>query len=76
MDRDEKAKQNVSVSAAVAPLSDERNIHFHPREHLSSPDCWCRPYEDSPGLWVHRLDPDVEGYVPDLKGAIEGDDGP
>jgi len=45
------------------------------REHLSSPDCWCRPYEDSPGLWVHRLDPDVEGYVPDIKGAIEGDDG-
>jgi hypothetical protein len=46
------------------------------REHVASPDCWCHPYEDSPGLWVHRLDPDVEGYVPDLKGAIEGDDGP
>jgi len=24
---------------------------------------------------VHRLDPDVEGYVPDIKGIIEGDDG-
>ena len=47
-----------------------------PREHVSRPDCWCHPIEESPGVWVHRLDPDVEGYVPDTKGAIEGDDGP
>jgi hypothetical protein len=44
------------------------------REHVASPDCWCRPVEEYPGLWVHRLDPDIEGYVPDLKGVIEGDD--
>ena len=45
------------------------------REHVSSPDCWCHPIEVEPGLWVHRPDPDIEGYVPDLKGAIEGNDG-
>jgi hypothetical protein len=51
-------------------------IRLHHRTHLSSPDCWCNPIEESPGVWVHRLDPDVESYVPDLQGVIEGDDGP
>lgn len=29
------------------------------QEHLSSPDCWCGPYQDAdePALWVHREKP-------------------
>lgn len=26
--------------------------------HLASPDCWCEPVEESPGVWVHQ-DPTV-----------------
>ncbi len=48
------------------------------KDHVPGPDCWCHPTEIEPGLWLHHLtadlDPHVEGYVPDLKGAIEGDD--
>jgi hypothetical protein len=22
--------------------------------HISAADCWCRPVEDEPGVWVHR----------------------
>ena len=28
-----------------------------PFEHLSSPECWCRPVEEEPGLWVHNPAP-------------------
>jgi len=24
------------------------------REHVSSADCWCKPEEDEPGVWIHR----------------------
>lgn len=24
-----------------------------PREHDYTEECWCRPYEYSPGVWVH-----------------------
>jgi hypothetical protein len=58
-----------AVALGLAPLQ-------HARPHDATPDCWCQPIEESPGVWVHRLDPDVEGYVPDLQGVIEGDDGP
>jgi hypothetical protein len=67
--------QESSVSAADDGKAGGEDIRQHPREHLSTPDCWCHPIEESPGVWVHRLDPDVEGYVPDIKGVIEGDDG-
>jgi len=47
------------------------------RAHIDSVDCWCGPVEDWPGVLMHRhgqaLYPD-DGYVPDLKGVIEGDD--
>jgi hypothetical protein len=33
------------------------------RPHLISPQCWCRPVEVEPRLWVHH---DVEGR-PDVQ---------
>lgn len=23
-------------------------------DHIAGPGCWCGPYEDEPGVWVHR----------------------
>lgn len=34
------------------------NLHVEPvndlREHDTTPDCWCKPDEVEPGLWVHH----------------------
>jgi len=76
MGRGQTEVQDPSVSAADDGTSGGEGIRLHPRKHLSTPECWCHPTEESPGVWVHRLDPDVEGYAPDLQGVIEGDDGP
>jgi hypothetical protein len=41
------------------PLNDD-DIHTMPvndlREHVSRPDCWCKPTQDDeePRLWVHH----------------------
>lgn len=26
------------------------------RKHLSAPQCWCKPTEIEPGVWVHNHD--------------------
>jgi hypothetical protein len=72
MGSDEAPKQNPSIPADNEAKFDGYHIR---RTHQSSPDCWCQPIEESPGVWVHR-DPTLDGYVPDIKGAIQGDDGP
>ena len=34
------------------------DIHVMPvndlRKHIDSPDCWCKPTQDEPGLWAHH----------------------
>lgn len=42
------------------------HIHVIPRgdlrDHDQSPECWCRPDEDEPGLWVHNSLDGRESY--------------
>ena len=26
-------------------------------DHIAAPDCWCGPYEDEDGVWIHRAAP-------------------
>ena len=84
-DQPNEAEQNPSVPAADEAKLGGEYILLHPREHLSSPECWCAPVEVEPGLWLHNDDathslpfeerePQLDGYVPDIKGHIEGDD--
>jgi hypothetical protein len=65
---------DARVAAAEKADKAGQGIRPHPREHLSTPDCWCHPIEESPGVWVHNDALPFEGYVPDLQGVIEGDD--
>jgi hypothetical protein len=66
--------RNQKPSIPAAYEADSSGYHIR-RHHQSSPDCWCQPIEESPGVWVHR-DTFLDTYVPDIKGAIQGDDGP
>lgn len=32
------------------------------REHIATSDCWCRPVEDEPGLFIHNSMDGREAY--------------
>ena len=77
------AERKPSVSAAGE--ANDGGIPIRP-DHISDPSCWCGPIEVEPGVWLHHpappvlpfeeREPQLDGYVPDIEGVIEGDDGP
>jgi len=81
MDGAQSGSQEPSVSAVDNGKAGGEGIR---PQHVSSPSCWCGPIEVEPGVWLHHplptalplidREPWVEGYVPDIKGHIEGDD--
>lgn len=42
--------QEAGVSAPLEAERDGQGI----RPHVASPDCWCCPIEDEPGVWIHQ----------------------
>ena len=37
--------------------------------HIASPDCFCRPYQDTSGVWVHREIPLTPSHAMVMAGA-------
>jgi hypothetical protein len=39
-------------------LATQEEVTQMQRVHVASPDCWCHPSEDEPGVFVHHHEDD------------------